>query len=124
MIGPAGSQTGGAANPEEVVVKGVKIINVTGETQDTKVVDAETGTPVLGIKEVRIRIATDNLVRAELDLQAVMVAVNAVPTFMVADPDAGELKAVREIHFADGTKWDAALDVTTLDSTVREYARR
>ena len=102
----------------------VKIINETGESQGTKIVDAETGAPIHGVTEVRLRIAIDDFVRAEIDLSQAMVTVNAVPTFMVDDPDTGEKKAVREIHFADGTKWEASIDVTTLADTTRKYARR
>ena len=102
----------------------VKITNETGEIQGTKVVDAETGAVIRGVTEVRIRIGLGDLVRAEIDLMAAMVTVNAVPTFMVADPDTGEMKAVREIHFADGSKWGDTVDVTTLADTARKYVRR
>ncbi len=105
-------------------VKTVKIINETGDSTRTQVVDAETGATIHGVTEVRIRIALDDSVRAEIDLLAVMVTLSAVPTFMVTDPDTGEHKAVGEIHFADGTKWSALVDETTLADTVRKHARR
>ena len=105
-------------------MKSVKITNETGLAEGTKVVDAETGELIHGVTAVRIRIALDDVVRAEIDLLSAMVTVKAVPTFMVADPDTGEMKAVRDIHFADGTKWEAVLDVTTLADTMRKYVRR
>ena len=106
-------------------MKSIKIKNDDGNAQGTLITDAQTGAEIHGVTGMQITFMVDDVVRAQVDLCSVTIETVAAAEFCVFDPGTGERKPVRRIEFADGSKWDAAVeDVTTLKSTSREYVKK
>ncbi len=86
----------------------IKIINETGASQDTKIINTKTGENILDILPIQfgatIRLDQDGVV-AEMEVALIKLdlAINKT-TYNITNPVTGDLDAIRAIEFADGKR--------------------
>jgi hypothetical protein len=83
------------------MMDGVRIKSEGGISNGTMVTSAD-GEEIKGITGISIDLRVNDLVRAKIDLCAVLVDCTAQAEFRIAHPKTGDIKAVRRIEFADG----------------------
>lgn len=64
------------------------------------------GEQIPGIESVLISIKPNDVVRAHLQICAIDLMTEAVPTFQIVHPKTGDLREVKRIEFANGEALD------------------
>ena len=85
----------------------IRILNSTGQPQDTEVRDLTSRQPFQGVTAIELRVKPDSIPKATIDFAGVTFNVEAEPVFRVQHPITGEWKEVKRIVFKDGSDWTA-----------------
>ncbi|WP_046869362.1 hypothetical protein [Microvirga massiliensis] len=89
-------------------MRSVRIVNETGLSNDTKVIDAKTGIELQTFcTEIDLRFRPCEPVEARLEIGMIEATFNGKAGFYTHDPANGGMKRVAKIIFEDGSVFEA-----------------